>query len=99
MSDFDTRTQIVAGAPLKVGERRLLPSMLLSTVRVDTGETGGFRGLRLRPISIVEQGPEGKRWHAIPNTTQETLSVMAAIGLGVALISSLLILLIKVLRR
>ncbi len=99
MSNFDIRTRIVAGTPLEVGERRLLPSLLLTTVRGSKPGGGGFRAIRARPISIVEKGPEGNRWHAIPNTTQETLSVMAAIGLGVALISSVLILLINMLRR
>ncbi len=99
MSDIDTRTRIVAGAPIEVGERRLLPSILVTTLHAGAEKNGVFHTARLRPISFVEEGPEGKRWHAIPNTTQETLSVMVAIGVSVALISSLMILLIKLMRR
>jgi hypothetical protein len=99
MSDLDIRTKMVAGDPIEVGERRLSPSILLTTVRTNTGEQGGFLAARARPVSIVEKGPERNRWHAIPNTTQETLSVMAAVGIGVALISSVLILVIKLIRR
>lgn len=99
MSAIDTRTKIVAGDPIKVGDRRLLPSILVTTLRTGTEESGGFRAARLRPISFVEEGPEGRRWHAISNTTQDKLSVMVAIGVGVALIGSVMILLIKLLRR
>jgi hypothetical protein len=53
----------------------------------------------MRPISVVEQGPEGNRWHAIPNTTHDALSRMAAIGLGVALVSSLIITLVHLTRK
>jgi len=99
MSDIDIRTKMVAGDPIEVGERRLLPSILLTTVRADTEDQSGFLAARARPVSIVEQGPERSRWRAVPNTSQETLSVMAAIGVGVALISSMLILVIKLMRR
>lgn len=94
MNKIKTRTRLVAGTPITVGGKRLLPSILVTTV-----EGGGpgrtIRGARLRPSSIVEQGPAGNRWHTIPNTTQDRLSVMAGIGLGVALLSSLIILLLE----
>ncbi len=94
MNNIKTRIRLVAGTPIQVGARRLLPSILVTTVEGgEPGET--IRGARLRPSSIVEQGPEGNRWHTIPNTTQDQLSLMAGIGLGVALLSSLIILLIE----
>ncbi|MGC9397652.1 MAG: hypothetical protein ACP5HM_00775 [Anaerolineae bacterium] len=99
MSKVNTRTRIVAGTPLEVGERRFLPSILMTTVQVDIGEGGHYRAVRLRPISVVEQGPEGNRWHPIPNTTRDTLSVMSATGLSVALFSIFALLLIKLARR
>ncbi len=94
MNNIKTRIRLVAGTPIKVGERRLLPSILVTTV-----EGGGLgktiRGACLRPSSIIEESPEGNRWHTIPNTTQDQLSMMAGIGLGVALLSGLIILLIE----
>jgi hypothetical protein len=99
MSNIDTRTKIIAGTPIEIGDRRFLPSILVTTVQADAEEGGLFHAMRLRPISVVEQGPEGNRWHAIPNTTQETLSIMVAIGVGVAVVSSLIILLKKLIRR
>ncbi len=94
MNKIKTRTRLVAGTPIKVGTRRLLPSILVTTVESGgPGET--MHGARLRPSSIIEQGPEGNRWHTIPNTTADRLSLLAGIGLGVALLSSLIILLVE----
>jgi hypothetical protein len=47
----------------------------------------------------VEQGPEGNRWHAVPNATQNALSVMAAAGAGFALVMALLVVLVKLSRQ
>ncbi|MEA3309505.1 MAG: hypothetical protein U9Q70_08355 [Chloroflexota bacterium] len=94
MNKINTRTRLVAGAPIEVGTRRLLPSILVTTV--GSAETGAaLHGARLRPSSIIEQGPEGNRWHTIPNTTQDRLSLLVGIGLGIALLSSLIILLVE----
>jgi hypothetical protein len=98
MSEFNTKTRIIAGDPIEVEERRFLPSILVTEIKLADSDAGGFYGARVRPISVVEQGPEGNRWHAIPNTQENTLSVMASIGFGVAAVSTLLILLIKLLR-
>jgi hypothetical protein len=72
---------------------------LIYHLRFGAPEGGVFRGARIRPISVIEQGPAGNRWHAIPNTTQDTLSVMIGIGLGVALVGSLIILLARLGRK
>ncbi len=81
------RIRIVAGSPIEVGEQRLLPSVLVSTMEAGDTEQGIFRSVKMRPISIVSTGPQGTRWHKIPNATSDKLSVMIAIGLGVALFS------------
>ncbi len=90
--------QVLAGSPIEVGERRLLPSVLAAR-REWSGEHGGFFFTRMRPISFVEQGPEGNEWHAIPNATTEILSVMAAVGVGVAAVCFVGILAIRWLKH
>ena len=90
------RIRVVAGTPIEVGDRRLLPSVLVNAVEGGSSSSGLFRFARMRPISIVEEGPEGARWIAIPNATADALSTMAAVGLGVALVSVLVIVLTRV---
>ncbi|NBD34997.1 MAG: hypothetical protein GVY30_03235 [Chloroflexi bacterium] len=91
------RIQVLAGSPIEVGDRKLLPSVLTAR-REWTDEHGGFFFTRMRPISFVAQGPEGNEWHEIPNATTEILSVMAAVGAGVAAICFVGILAIRWLR-
>ncbi len=90
------RIRIVAGTPIEVGKRRLLPSVLVSTLESEKVPFALFRGAKVRPVSIVEDGPDGTRWIEIPNATANILSVMAMAGLGIAIVSVLLILLIRV---
>ncbi|HOU15426.1 MAG TPA: hypothetical protein PKZ84_20150 [Anaerolineae bacterium] len=92
------RMRMVAGTPIVVGERRLLPSVLVTTLEGGNSGSGIFRYVKVRPVSIVEEGPEGARWLEIPNATVNTLSTMAAVGAGVAAISMLLIVLFRLLR-
>ncbi len=92
------RTRMVAGTPIVVGERRLLPSVAVTTLEGGEPGAGIFRYVKARPVSIVAEGPEGARWLEIPNTTVNTLSTMAAVGVGVAAISVLLIALFRLLR-
>ena len=99
MSGVNTLTKIVAGTPIEAGDRRFLPSVLVTTIEGGSPGGGMFRGARIRPISVIEQGPDGNRWHAIPNTTQDTLSVMIGVGLCVALVGSLIILLARLGRK
>jgi hypothetical protein len=94
----NTRTRVVAGAPIEVGARRFLPSILVTTVEAET-PTGPLQTAHVRPVSLVEQGPEGNRWHAVPNATQNALSVMAAAGAGFALVMALLVVLVKLSRQ
>ena len=99
MSGVNMLTKIVAGTPIEAGGKRFLPSVLVTTIEGGTPGGGTFHSARIRPISVIEQSPDGNRWHAIPNTTQDTLSVMTAIGLGVALVGSLIILLTRLGRK
>ncbi len=99
MSGVNMLTKIVAGTPIEAGGKRFLPSVLVTTIEGGAPEGGTFCGARIRPISVIEQGPDGNHWHAIPNSTQDALSVMAAIGLGVALLGSLIILLAQLGRK
>jgi len=92
------RIRIVAGTPIEVGKYRLLPSVLVSTLESGTEKDSAFQAVKLRPISFVEQGPNGARWLEIPNATADTLSVMAAIGVGIAAVSLALIVLLRLVR-
>ena len=99
MSGFNTKTRVRAATPLEAGDRRFLPSVLVTTVDGRLGPSGAMQGVRLRPISVVEQGPEGNRWYAIPDVTRDTISKMTAAGLGVMLISILALFLMHLLRE
>jgi hypothetical protein len=94
------KTRVVAGTPIVVGERRLLPSVLVTTMEGgDAGVGGFFRYVKARPVSLVVEEPEGARWLEIPNVTGNALSTMAAAGAGIALASVLLMGLLHLVRR
>ena len=84
------RIRIMAGAPIDAGEYRLLPSVLVNTLEAKS-ESGRLRMMKMRPVSVVAQGPEGTRWYEIPNETGQILSVMAAIAGGIAVVGVLVI--------
>ena len=92
------RIRIVAGTPLEVGDRRLLPSVLVSTVEGGDVESTLLRLVKMRPVSVVEQSSEGARWIEIPNATMDSLSMMAAVGFGLAGVCWAIILLIRLVR-
>ncbi len=93
------RIQVVAGAPIVVGARRLLPAVLVTTTEGGTPGVSVFRSAVLRPISIVEETPEGAHWLEIPNATEDTIHTFMAIGLGLASVCALIVLLAQVIRR
>jgi hypothetical protein len=94
------KTRVVAGTPIVVGERRLLPSVLVTTMEGSGAGAGGFfRYVKARPVSIVVEEPEGARWLEIPNATGNVLSQMAAAGAGIALASVLLMALVHLVRK
>ncbi|MBN1872911.1 MAG: hypothetical protein JXA33_01670 [Anaerolineae bacterium] len=93
------RIRVVAGTPIVIGDRRLLPSVLVTSLEGQPGGAAIFGALKMRPVSIVEEGPDGARWHAIPNETADVISVMLAVGAGVAVVSILIMLLAWLLRE
>ena len=92
------KIRLVAGTPIEVGARRLLPSVLVTTMEGGDGISSRFSYVKARPTSIVEEGPDGARWLEIPNATMDAINTMAAAGLGIALVSILIILLIRLAR-
>lgn len=92
------RIRLVAGTPIVVAGRRLLPSVLVTTVEGDKAASGRFAAIKVRPISIVEEGPQGARWLEIPNATMNVISTMAALGLGIAAVSVAIIGLARLVR-
>ena len=98
MSAMTTSTKIIAGAPIQAGGRRFLPSVMVTTL--ENNAAGGiFHVRRMRPISVVEEDTAGKRWHNIPDVTQNMLSQMAVAALVVAGVASLILLLNHLIRR
>ena len=104
------KTRVVAGTPIVVGERRLLPSVLVTTMEGgdpnsgdansgDAGSGGFFRFVKARPISIVVEEPGGARWLEIPNATGNVLSQMAAAGAVIALAGVFLMGLLHLVRK
>ncbi len=91
--------RVVAADPIEVGDRRILPSVLVNTMSRRWSGRGLFQSVRLRPVSVVVETPDGATWHEIPNTTANTLSTMAAAAASIALISVVLIGVSRVLRR
>ncbi len=93
------RIQVVAGAPIVVGARRLLPAVLVTTKEGGTPGESVLRAAALRPISIVEETPEGAHWMEIPNATEDAIHTLMSIGLGLASVCALIILLAQVIRK
>jgi hypothetical protein len=92
MLSFKRTSRIVAANPFEVEGRRFLPSVMVTTMSVGDpnkcGESSGHcTGLRMRPVSVVEQGPNGTFWHPIPNTQVNILSAIMAMGFGTTLLS------------
>jgi hypothetical protein len=95
----ERRTRLVAAREIDLGERKLLPSVLVETVLWAVPGQGSFRQVKARPASIVVEGPEGAQWLEIPNETTAALSSMAATAAGIASVALLLMGLIRFLRR
>lgn len=92
------KTKIVAATPIKVGELRLLPSVLINTLSYEGDKNGECHMIKMRPISIVEEGSQETRWIEIPNSSSNALSMMAVAGLGIAAVSIALIFLLQIVR-
>ncbi len=91
------RIQMIAGTPIAVGSWRLLPSVMASTLSSGDGPAG-LRAVKLRPVSLVVDGPDGARWLPIPNALNAALSPLLMAGVGVAAVSLGLIMLIRLVR-
>lgn len=94
----EQRTRILAGTPMDVGGQRLLPSVLVKTINTGTSKNGFGRSVKLRPISIVVTSPHNTEWLEIPNTTMNTLSTMAGAGAVIALLSLVLMAIIRLVK-
>jgi hypothetical protein len=101
MLDFTRKSRIVAATPIEVQGRRLLPSVMVTTVSLEETEESATRcaGVRMRPVSVVEQGAAGTFWHPIPNTEMDIMNSMAAVGVGAALLSVVAMLIMYYMRE
>ena len=95
----EQRTRLVAGSPIEVGEHRLLPSVLVSTVDKDQSQCAKLRYVKLRPTSLVVTSSQDTNWIEIPNETMDTLSKMAGAAGIIAFISLCVIVVVRFLRR
>ncbi len=91
--------RIVAADPITVGKHRLLPSVLVNATKWAIPRVGTFGAVRVRPISIVVETPTETQWMEIPNTTSNTLSVMAFMAAAIALVSVVAIGLTQLMQR
>ena len=78
--------QIVEGKALKVWDRELTPLVQVTWYakggRTQDGACGGGGGfIRLRPLAILEEGPEGTRCIPVPDVTSAAVKSMACISL------------------
>jgi len=98
----EQRIRVVAASPIEVGDRRLLPSVLVSSLRTSRsqdGWAGGGTAVRLRPISVVVEGPESAEWIEIPNTTANQISQMMTAAATITLVSLIIIGVSRLLRQ
>lgn len=91
----EQRIRLVAADPIVVGSRRLLPSVLVNTLTRRASERSDFHLVRMRPVSIVVEDEETATWLEIPNATGNILSTMAAVAAGIAIVSALIILVVR----
>jgi hypothetical protein len=98
----EQRVRLVAATPIEVEDRRLLPSVLVSTLHTSRPQRGAGvmmgRAVRLRPVSIVVEGSESAEWIEIPNTTADTLNSMVAAAATISLVSLFIIIASRLLR-
>lgn len=95
----ERRTRLIAATPIDLGEQKLLPSVLVETTAYTAPGHVMFRQTKVRPVSIVVEGPENAKWLEIPNETTAALSSMAAAAAGIAIAAILLIGAIRFVRR
>jgi hypothetical protein len=95
----EQHTRIMAAEPIEVGDLRLLPSVLVGTASRRWADQGLSNKVRLRPVSIVVESPDGARWLEIPNEEGDAISRMMAVAGGIAAISMLLIVLVRWMKR
>ncbi len=95
----EQHTRILAADPIQVGDLRLLPSVLVDTKSERWSEQGLFNKVSIRPVSIVVESPDGARWHEIPNTASDEISRMMAVAGGIAVVSILMMALIRWVRH
>lgn len=98
----EQRIRVVAATPIEVDDRRLLPSVLVSTLHTAGRKRGGAglaMAVQMRPVSIVVEGPESAEWMEIPNTTANIVNSMAAAAATITLISLLIIVVSRFLQQ
>ncbi len=83
MMDLKRMSRIIAASPIEINDYRLLPSVMVTLL---TGQEG-VHIVQVHPVSVVEEGPDGTHWHAIPDVTRQALSIMLSIGAAVTLVA------------
>lgn len=93
------KIQLVAAEPISTQFARVLPSVLVSTTEGETPCGANYRFVGMRPRSVVVTSEAKTEWLEIRDTTADTLSVMAAAAAGIAVVSMVLLGIIKFLKR
>jgi hypothetical protein len=95
----EQHTRITAADPIEVGDLRLLPSVLVDTTSQHWPGKGLSSKVRIRPVSVVVESPDGARWLEIPNTESDQISGMVAVAGGIAVVSIVIIALAQLMKR
>jgi hypothetical protein len=97
------KTHIVAGEPIQIGERELVPLVRVTTyarrqARVGAGDvTGqGWGFVQMRPVAILERSGRGERQIPIRDKTAQAMSGLL---LAAVIIPLLLMLAARLVRR
>lgn len=98
----EQQIRVVAATPIEIGDRRLLPSVLVSTLHTSHAQQEGAgvgKAIRLRPVSVVVEGAESAEWIEIPNATANIVNSMAATAATITLVSLFVIVVAWFLRQ
>jgi hypothetical protein len=100
-------TQLIEGAPLKVGQREYIPQVLARSIirrRVTFGTQASYgRGgalVWLQPLAVIERRPDGSQQRiVIPDETNQALKMMFLGALALPVLYVLVVTLVCLWRR
>jgi uncharacterized spore protein YtfJ len=99
------RIETVRGEPYRVGGRTLVPEARVVTfgrarATIGSRQVGGWNGayVQVTPTAIIEETPDGERRIPMVSATAQATRSLAAIGIAVVLVLTLVQLIARILR-